>query len=158
MYGLLLLWVLAGGLPAQTVREALTGVWTGTGRLNGLEAQATQTWSSELGGRFRKLTYRVTLQLKEGRTARFEGDAYYPGRSACPCIGTWFDSNGEVYELRGEESEGKLVSEWGRRGESVGRTEYRLSGRDQLEVTDWVKTKDGNWREFANISYRRKVD
>lgn len=138
------------------MREQLVGVWSGSGKLNGLAAAATQRWSSELGNRFVKLALRMKLQTPDGKTSIFEGDAYYPAKQPCPCKATWFDTNGDVYEIRAEESESKLVAEWGPHGEVKGRTEYRLTGQHTLEVTDWFKAKDGTWREFARISFRRQ--
>lgn len=138
------------------MRSQLMGVWSGSGKSNGLAAAATQTWSSELGNRFLKLESRMKLQMPDGKISRFEGDAYYPAKLPCPCKATWFDTNGDVYEIRAEESEGKLIAEWGPPGEVKGRTEYRLTSPQTLEVTDWFKTKDGTWREFARLSFQRQ--
>ena len=142
----------AGG-PGELLTR-IEGRWEGRGVVLGMEAEATMTWSSVLGGRFARLEFENVMTPPEGEPRAFAGHGYYPIVTSGQAAGRWFDSRG--YELplaiRGEGE--SLVVDWGSAATESGRTTYTLLEDGALEVVDEVR-RDGELAEFGRVLYRR---
>jgi len=69
--------------------------------------------------------------------------------------GTWFDSQASVHPLEIRVEAMGLVVSWPA-AEPRGRTTYRLLDDGALEILDEVRGKDGAFREFGRMRYRRE--
>jgi hypothetical protein len=144
-----------GTHAASNPWDRLVGEWRGEGRFLGGVARGEIRWEPVLGGRFVRLTVRVTV-ARDGADRVFEGHGYY-ARSVEPrTTGTWFDVEGHVYPIAAELSEGEVRADWGPAGSVTGRSVYRVDG-ETLVVTDSAREADGTFREFGAITYRRTM-
>jgi hypothetical protein len=106
------------------------GRWSGTGTLAGRPMSATYTW------RWVAAAAEMTVALYPPgmTTAVFEGRLIAPTDSA---PGRWTDTQGADYRVtRVALSADSLVTEWGP-DSARGRSVYRLSATDTLEVRDY---------------------
>ncbi len=135
-----------------TFLSRLEGRWEGAGVWVGKPATGKASWTRVLIGRFVRLEYRVT---PEGAPSpAFEGDAYY-SEGPDGVKGTWFDSQGSVHPLEIRVEPAALVASWPA-AEPRGRTTYRLLEDGSLEIFDEIRGKDGGFREFGRVRYRRE--
>ncbi len=137
-----------------TLLDRLTGHWSGSGRVTGLESSIEMAWEPVVGARFVRLTFRNTMATA-GAPRVFEGHAYYRATASDSLTGTWFDSRGLVLPIVATATGSALESTWGTPDTEQGRTIYRLVGADSLELIDSVRTKTG-MREFGRSALRRK--
>ena len=126
------------------VIAALIGSWSGEGELFGQPATFAMTWAWELDGQFVRLTF---------DNGAIEAVAHYRVDGSDRLSGTWFDSRGEVVELRAVATDSTLTTRWIAETEQ-GRTIYRVVDEATVEVEDAVLTDDG-WRPFGRATYRR---
>lgn len=143
----------AAAFPQSSVLDRFAGAWKGEGKVNGRESKVEMVWEPVTGGRHYRIGYRNSM---EGGTV-FEGTALYSPNPSGGFSGLWVDSFGFSRPIVAEFSNETLTSNWGSPETEEGRTEYRLTGADSMQVTDFVRTKDG-WREFGRVSYRRASD
>ena len=69
--------------------------------------------------------------------------------------GTWFDSRGVSFPLKGSFTDTELLIEWGSPDIETGRTVYTLSVSGDLVVTDYVNS-NGREIRFGEAIYSRK--
>jgi hypothetical protein len=86
----------------------------------------------------------------------FEGHVYYEPKSDGSISGTWFDSRGVSFAVKGSFAGDTLTVLWGNPAQEQGKSVYRLLDAGTLEVTDSVLLKDGTWRQFATAVVKRQ--
>ena len=128
--------------------DYLVGNWAGEGELFGRPSRFDMVWAWELGGRFVGLSYEIRGDVQ--MSAR----AHYRIADSDTISGVWVDSRGEILELRATATDSTLVTLW-RSPTEQGRTIYRRSGADSLEVFDAVQDGAG-WRRFGTAQYGRR--
>ena len=133
--------------------ERIEGDWMGTGKVNGMESNITMNWRPALAGKHISLTFRN--QMKGGPL--FEANAYYRVGKNGDVSGHWFDSFGYARPVKGTADDDSFTADWGTPETEQGRTVYKLTGPDSMEVTDSVRSKNG-WREFGKAVYTRAAD
>jgi dienelactone hydrolase len=138
------------GEPDTPILSRLAGSWSGGGTWQGQSAQASIDIEPVLGSSFTRLVYRVSGDVG------FEGTAYYRRSKQGKLEATWFDSDGATYAIETTEATDALTAAWGPAGKPIGRTRYAVLAGDRLEVVDEIQTRDGSFREFARMTYRRK--
>lgn len=140
----------AGAAAPPAILEHLVGSWEGEGELFGRPTRFAMTWEWELGGAFLTLRYEI-----RGET-RMDARAYYRIREGEgeALDGIWVDSRKEVVELEAVATDSTLETGW-RSPTERGRTVYRRSGADSLEVRDFVHDGTG-WRPFGVARYARR--
>jgi len=144
----------AGTRPA--VVQALLGEWRGTGVVNGRDSSITMTWDIAVSGAFVRLRFRNDMAPTGTQPAFvFEGHGYYRV-SGSAGTGTWMDARGFILPVRVTLADDAFVSDWGDESSPErGRTTYRLTGADAVEIVDEVRTADGTYREFGRSTDRR---
>ena len=143
-------WPLAAQETAA-VFEQLGGEWRGEGTLMGRQAQFTMSWQPQHG--FAVLTFSNSFVAEGGQiTPVLNSVAVYRTSPDNP-EAVWLDSRGARVEIRWETSDSALVSHWTAPTE-WGRTTYRVSSGDEIEVVDEVLNGD-TWRTFATARYVR---
>ena len=144
----------AGRAPDPGMIDRLIGAWEGEGELFGRPATFSMTWSRPLGEPFARLEFENRLIQADGTaTPVLSAIAFYRAAGGDRLEGTWYDSRGEVLELRAVATDSTLVTDWTAAGER-GRTTYRLTGPDRVEVRDEVRQGEA-WRAFGRATYRR---
>lgn len=156
---LLFSFVLTAGLIAQAgtdpLLSRLAGQWSGSGTVLNQPSKIQMSWTSELGGRFMRLTFRNEMGTPP-KINVFEGHAYYRPTSEGQYRGIWFDNAGMFRPLEAKRDGDALVSKWGTAETEEGVTTYRLRPDGTMEVVDRVKGKDGIWRDFGRATYTRQ--
>jgi hypothetical protein len=134
--------------------DALHGSWRGPGTILGRAIVMEQAWSPALGGAFTELRMRH-LTTDTSARAMFEGRGLYrPAGAAHPdsLHGTWHDSRGIIFEVRGACDGATFSSHWS--GSERGRTLYTLRN-GELDVIDSVFLPTGVAREFGRSLLKR---
>jgi hypothetical protein len=140
--------------PLSQPLEPWLGEWHGTGTTSGAPARLTLKWERALGGRFVRLTLLNEIGNQPPRQ-RFEGLAmYWPG-VAGRMNGRWFDSQGAMHLLDGALEPTALIAEWGDGTAPRGRSTYRLTGANSMEVIDEIRREDGTWNAFGRFRLER---
>ena len=152
---------LASVAYAQSARpgpvDRLMGSWRGSGVVLGRASSITMTWEAAVGDAFVRLRFRNEMAAGAGQPATvLEAHGYYRvGGGPMNGRGTWIDSRGVVLPVAIAMSGDTLTSDWGDERTEVGRTVYRLTGPDTLEVVDAVRTPGGLYREFGRATLGR---
>ena len=115
----------------------------GSGTLWGKPAAIQLQWKRTLAGKFVSLDFEVSDP--DSRKSLFAGHAMYPAGQ-----GTWHDTNGAVYSITWTADGDNIVVEWGQPGVPIGKSVYSVRTGGEVEITDFVRNKDGSWREFAH--------
>lgn len=155
---LLALAVSATQTPLPPAMAGLLGDWRGTGVVTGRASEMTMTWSRDVGDAFVHLRFRNAMAQDGGRPAQvFEARGYYRAASAIAVDGkgTWVDSRGVIFPIAFTLTADTLTSDWGDASTERGRTVYRLTPSGTLEVIDFVRLPDGQYREFGRSELRR---
>lgn len=142
------------------VMTRLLGDWRGSGVITGRASALTLSWSRDLGDAFVHLRFRNEMAEGGGRPAAvFEGRGYYRAASATAVAGTgtWIDSRGFILPVVTALSPDALTSDWGDASTERGRTVYRLTPAGTLEVIDFVRMPDGQYREFGRSELTRSA-
>ena len=150
---------LAAPLAGQEagVIAALVGEWSGSGTVTGRASSVTMIWSREPGASFLHLRFRNVMAASSARPAEvFEARGYYGVRPGAPAAGTWIDSRGVIFPVTFTATADTLTSDWGSEGTERGRTTYRVREAGILEVTDFVRSADGQYKEFGRVVLERK--
>jgi len=152
----------AGGdqTPLPPVLTQLLGEWRGSGVVTGRASEMTMAWSRDVGGAFVHLRFRNAMAEGGGRPAQvFEGRGYYRAAPATASngTGTWLDSRGMIFPVAFTLSPDALTSDWGGASTERGRTVYRLTPAGTLEVIDFVRLSDGQYREFGRAELKRST-
>ncbi|MBB5518572.1 hypothetical protein [Amphiplicatus metriothermophilus] len=135
------------------VFRALEGEWRAEGEAFGASAKSSMIWAPTLDGEFYRIVYRIEMARATGIEI-FEGVGYYQALSAESARGFWVDNSGDLHPLTVKIEPSALTSHWGTAGGKQGRTVYRLTAGDSVEVTDWILAEEG-WRRFNRAVFRR---
>ncbi|MCK5439936.1 MAG: hypothetical protein KAI97_08325 [Gemmatimonadetes bacterium] len=131
----------------------LIGQWEGEGELFGQPATFSMVWEWELDQRFVRLTFENRLIENGQPRTVLRAIAHYRVTDSDQLHGTWFDTRGEILELKATATDSTLVTHWFGETEQ-GRTTYHMTGEDTVEVHDDVLGNEG-WRPFGKASYRQ---
>lgn len=147
--------VTGGIAPAPDCIDALRGSWRGPGTVLGRPIVMEQEWAPALNGAFSELRMRH-LPSDTSTRASFEGRGLYRAvgtRAADSVHGSWHDSRGISFEVRGACEGATFSSHWS--GPERGRTLYTLRA-GALEVVDSVYLPAGGAREFGRSLLARR--
>ena len=131
------------------------GTWVGDGKFMGNVARLELKYEWVLSGKFLRLSMKNESKTPSGEGQVFEGHAYYGAQSDGALSGTWFDSRGVSFAVKGSFEGDALTILWGN-GQEQGKSLYRLVDAGTLEVTDSVQLKDGTFRQFASAIVKRQ--
>ena len=152
--------VVTGAAPVPqepAVVGTLVGEWSGRGTVTGRASSITMTWSREPGAAFLHLRFRNAMAASASRPEEvFEGRGYYLVRARAPAMGTWIDSRGAIFPVTFTATAETLTSDWGGEGTERGRTVYRVRDGGVLEVIDFVRGADGQYKEFGRTVLERR--
>lgn len=137
-------------MPSGTYR--LLGSWSADCSAWGTPARCTLAWSEGLHPSQIIIQYAIAAQ-SDG-AAIFSGKGVYRVLSDNAFDGYWHDSGGAIHPLAASWDKGALTTYWGIAGSEQGRTRYRITDADQLEVTDW-SLGESAWRQFMQVTYDR---
>lgn len=143
---------------ALAMLHALEGDWRGAGEVNGMAADLRMRWERALEGKFHRLSMENLMTGQDGRSWRFEAEAYYRVMEDGSVTGQWFDSRGYNLPLTGRaDADGTRMSiDWGTESSPErGRSTYRLEA-DVLTVIDEVRGKDGTLSVFGRTRLTRQ--
>ena len=136
--------------------KRLEGSWIGDGKLMGNTARLELKYEWVLNGKFLRLSMKNDSRTPAGAQQVFEGHVYYETKSDGSISGTWFDSRGVSFAVKGSFAGDTLTVLWGNPAQEQGKSVYRLVDAATLEVTDSVLLKDGTWRQFASAVVKRQ--
>jgi len=155
--GMLLLFSRSGAsnTPQDDISSKLAGSWAGEGKAFGRPSRPEMKWELTLNGKFIKLNYKNQMKSSKGETQIFEGHGYYKSLGGGKYQGTWFDSQGAQHPIKATFEDNALTANWGTPETEEGRTVYRLTATDEIEVVDSVRKKDGTWQEFSRAKLKR---
>ncbi|WP_428407163.1 hypothetical protein [Hyphococcus sp.] len=146
----------AAASPSALLAQ-LEGEWRSDGPAFGGAAESAMVWAQALKDKFYRLDYRVAVTREDGASFTFEGVAHYQLGEGETLSAYWADNSGDLHPIRAERDGDALVALWGVEGAKQGRTRYQLLPSGEIEVTDWIKTKDG-WRQFNQNRFMRIVE
>lgn len=134
----------------------LEGNWQGEGKAFGMASKQHIKWEWVLNKKFLRLTIKNEMTRPNG-PQMFEGQAYYQALAADKFEAHWFDSRGVTFPIKGHLEGDSLVAMWGSPDKEEGKSIYRLVDDSTLEVVDFVKQKDGTFREFGRVTLKRQA-
>lgn len=142
-----LLWAPARAEDLAGLLEQFEGEWISDGPAFGGAAESIMIWAPALNDKFYRLDYSVAVTRDDGAAFTFEGVAHYQLGEGETLSAYWADNSGDLHPIRAERDGDALVAHWGVDGAKQGRTRYELVSSGEIDVTDWIRTKDG-WRQF----------
>ncbi|HKR59689.1 MAG TPA: DUF1579 family protein [Pyrinomonadaceae bacterium] len=145
----------AAPVAPDDVSARLVGAWAGEGKAFGGSSRPEMKWERTLNGKFIKLTYKAEFKSAKGAVQVFEGHAYYKSLGGGKYQGTWFDSQGSQHPITAVFESDALTANWGTPETELGKTIYRLTANDEMELIDSVRKKDGTWQEFHRAKLKR---
>lgn len=131
-----------------------SGSWTGSGTLLGSEAEFNMSWTWELENKFLKLEFQNKRTSSSGQELVLQSHAYYQPKSDSLFEGTWFDSRGVSFPVKGTLSNSTFTVHWGSPETERGKTIYVLVSQDKATVTDYILQGE-NYVKFGEASYQR---
>ena len=158
---LLLCFAIAGAASAEESASAralaaLVGTWEGEGTTSDMPSRQRLQWEPVLGGKFVRLTLDNRMETPDQKEWHFEAQALYRVLPDGTLAGTWFDSRGFTFPLKGKaDDSGVLTIDWGSDDTERGLSRYRIA-EGRLEVTDEVQEKDGTIRVFGRSTLERQ--
>lgn len=147
----------AGAEESASARAlaALVGTWEGEGTTSDMPSKQRLQWESVLGGKFVRLTLDNRMETPDQKEWHFQAQALYRVLPDGTIAGTWFDSRGFTFPLKGRaDDSGVLTIDWGSDETERGLSRYRIAD-SRLEVTDEVQDKDGTIRIFGRSTLAR---
>lgn len=126
--------------------------WIGSGELMGSTASFQMDWEPILDGKFYKLSFQN--QREASKAFVFKAMGIYRPEDDGSFTGTWFDSRGYSFPLKGNFTENELTVHWGNPETEEGKTSYSIKEDGTITVKDDV-LKDGKLVPFGNAVYRR---
>lgn len=136
--------------------KRLEGTWAGEGKFMGNGARLELKYEWVLNGKFLRLSLKNESRTAGGERQLFEGHVYYEAKSDGSVAGTWFDSRGVSFPVKGSFEGDALTVLWGSAATEQGKSVYRFVDARTIEVVDSVLAKDGTWRQFAAAVVRRQ--
>lgn len=157
LLSLLLVLVFPFPATAQTDKFliSLKGDWVGEGKAFGGAALMRLKWEWVLDNKFLRLTLRNEISAPNGAKQIFEGQAYYRSAGVDKYQAHWFDSRGTTFPIRAVLEGNTMTSFWGSPETEEGKSTYQLIDDVTMEVVDYVKQKDGTFREFGRVRLKR---
>ena len=134
--------------------DLLVGEWKGKGKLFGVDASFSMTWSWMFNRKFLRLSFQNSFPRGDDQEQVLKARGFYRYEEGGAVEGTWLDSRGALLPLRGAVGEGRLSITWGTQKTELGRTEYMILDKDRLHVVDFV-FQDGEWEQFGSAYYTR---
>lgn len=156
--GILLACIYLGNAFSQDALfiQNFIGSWQGKGKLFGATAEFEMHWEWVLENKFVRLTFQNKMQRSDSMSVVLMAQAYYQPKSVENYSGTWFDSRGMVLPLKATAEDSALTTHWGTPETEQGKTVYRLTSKNNIEVTDFVLKNDA-WQPFGNAVYSRNA-
>lgn len=146
-------------LTAESEKDAvstnLIGSWKGEGKAFGMRSRVEMKWESVLDKKFVRLQYKTEMRSANGETQIFEGYAFYKFLGDGKYRAVWFDSSGDLHPVSAVFDKSTLTSDWGTPETELGRTLYRLTAPSTIEVIDYIRQKDGTWKEFSRAILKK---
>ncbi|GAA4272894.1 hypothetical protein GCM10022258_21880 [Aquimarina gracilis] len=127
--------------------------WEGKGELLGSTASFRMNWEPILEGKFFRLSFQN--QRDQSKEYIFRAMGVYQPNSDDTFTGTWFDSGGFSFPIKGSFSENELVVYWGTPETEEGKTIYTINEGGSVSVRDYV-LKDGKLIQFGKASYEKQ--
>lgn len=123
---------------SQSFWDGMTsGSWKGSGTLMGSEANFYMKWTWELDGNFLKLEFQNKRTSPSGQELVLDAHAYYQSINDSVVEGTWFDSRGVTFPVRGVLKGSTFTVTWGSPETEQGKTIYVLDSVTEIAVTDY---------------------
>ena len=133
----------------------------------GTEASFKMKWDWTLDNKFLYLEFQNSWKpsnrenvTRTGKTV-LKGDvvlkakAYYKPITNTEFEGTWFDSRGITFPVRGTLKDQLFTVIWGSEDTEQGKTEYLLLPSGQIEVKDYI-LNNGKYAQFGNAVYSKQ--
>jgi len=137
---------------SQDFFEKVSGhIWEGKGELLGSKASFKMEWMPVLNGKFYQLSFQN--QRDDSKDYIFKAIAFYTVKDDSEINGTWYDSRGYSFPLRGHLEENKLLVFWGSPEYEEGKTVYSLEADGHIQVQDYY-LKNGEYFNFGNANYQ----
>jgi len=143
----------AGAQDPEPIDRFL-GTWDGRGELFGTEAAFIMNWERVLEGRFVRLMFSNSMQGEQGVQPVLSAHAYYRQTGCDSYEADWYDTRGVRQPVVAMFENGTLTANWGTSDTEMGRTVYRLTGDNDMEVVDYVM-RDGQYQIFGRARYAR---
>lgn len=132
-----------------------TGPWKGSGTLLGSEAEFMMNWQSVLENQFLKLEFQNKRTSDNGDELILTSHAYYQIKSDSLFKGTWFDSRGITFPVRGILKDSTFTVNWGSPETEQGKTIYTLTSEAEVTVTDFF-LKETTYVKFGEAIYQQR--
>jgi len=110
------------------------------------------SWTQKLSNAFYHLKFENNRTDQSGNHLVFKASAYYR-ISGDNISGTWFDSRGISFPLKGNVLENELTIIWGSEETEKGKTIYSYIQNEQIIVKDFIYT-DSQYVQFGQADYR----
>lgn len=150
----LTLFLTAGTAFGQSFWDDMTsGSWKGTGILLGSEAEFDMKWNWELNSSFLKLEFQNKRTSDSGEELILKSHAYYQPQGDSLFEGTWFDSRGVTFPVRGVLKDSTFTVDWGSPETEQGKTIYTLASDMEIEVADYF-LRDTTYVKFGEATYQ----
>lgn len=152
---LIFMFFMAGLLPAfsQTFFDTATKKkWKGEGILLGAEATFEMKWGKVLGGQFYQLTFQNERITETGKIT-FNAMGFYKPKEDGLFEGTWLDSRGLSFPLKGTVANNQLVVDWGTPDTEVGKSIYTINTDGTISVEDYIQ-QEGKSTNFGKATYK----
>ncbi|MEM7486090.1 MAG: hypothetical protein AAF348_12855 [Bacteroidota bacterium] len=124
--------------------------WNGKGELLGSKASFKMQWEPILDGKFYQLTFQN--QRDQSKEFVFKAKGIYQLKENNRIVGTWFDSRGFSFPLKGTISENILTIFWGTPEIEEGKTVYHITKSNTILTNDFI-LRDGDLQKFGNAIY-----
>ena len=156
-------------LPQDSIFTAFPGTWSGKGTSFGMPSDISLIAENELQSQFIRLRYRLEMRSASGVTQIFEGLAIYKTQALVSraqsnnqsqkmqrYTGIWYDNQGEIHPIAASADAQTLIAIWGEPSTKMGKTIYKFTDDKHIEITDFICTSDGTWKEFSRNTIQRK--
>ena len=137
---------------AQSFFEKVSGhIWEGTGELLESEATFKMEWEMVLNDKFYRLGFQN--QRNDSQAYTFKAIGFYRVTNDSIINGTWFDSRGYSFPLKGYVQDEKLIVYWGSPKYEEGKTVYCIKPDNRIQVQDYF-LKHGGYVSFGKAEYK----
>ncbi len=126
--------------------------WEGSGTLMGASATFKMSWTQELSDSFYHLNFENRRNVKNGSEIVFKAKAFYKVTNDSIVSGTWFDSRGISFPLKGKFLENELIIIWGNEQTEQGKTTYTYLDKKKIVVKDYILNNE-KYFQFGAAEY-----
>jgi len=149
----LVLLLVSYSISGQNILEKIENTsWEGTGTLMGASATFKMSWTQELNGSFYHLNFENKRSAKDGSEIEFKAKAFYKVTNDSIVFGTWFDSRGISFPLKGKSLENELIIIWGNEQTEQGKTTYTYLDKKKIVVKDYILNNE-KYLQFGAAEY-----